>query len=88
MVHCTACRFTPDGVHLLVTSANSSKVAVFDVCTGVYVATIGDGAVKSPYDIDFASNGDILILDRYLQVSPVIHTMVSDHCVISLVLVY
>lgn len=53
-------RFTPDGSHIMIAEANNSRLSLFTV-DGKFVRCI-DG-VGTPYDVDFATNGDIIVAD-------------------------
>lgn len=59
-------RFTPDGSHILVAESHNQRLSMFTLA-GAFVCWIGDGVLKSPVDVDFASNGDILVADSYIH---------------------
>lgn len=56
-------RFTPDGHHLLIAEYNGNRLHLFTL-TGQLVREVGLAIVNSPWDVGFASNGDILVCDR------------------------
>lgn len=57
-------RFTPDGAHILITEAFNSRLSLFTK-TGEFVRCITHAdKLDQPFDVDFASNGDILVVDR------------------------
>lgn len=55
-------RFTPDGRHLLMADQRNKRLSLFTLA-GAFVRSIGVpvGAIKSPGEVAFASNGDILV---------------------------
>lgn len=55
-------RFTPDGGHILITEASNDRLSLFTLA-GVFSRCIGDGILDSPYDVELAPNGDILVAD-------------------------
>lgn len=55
-------RFTPHGGHILVCDTDNRRVSLFTL-TGEFVRYVQHGCLKSPSDVDFASNGDILVSD-------------------------
>lgn len=56
------CRFTPDGCHILIAERNNNRLSLFTL-TGDFVRCVGTGCLSSPTDVDFAPNGDILVVD-------------------------
>lgn len=57
-------RFTPDGEHLLISEHSNDRLSLFTL-TGKFVACGGVGTLNRPSDVDFASNGDILVADWF-----------------------
>lgn len=55
-------RFTPDGGHIAIAESGNNRVSIFTT-SGVFVRCIVAGNMKSPRDVDFAPNGDILVAD-------------------------
>lgn len=55
-------RFTPDGSHILIADGGNNRLSLFTM-TGDFVRCIGVDALDSPEDVDFSSNGDILVAD-------------------------
>lgn len=66
MNSCFGLRFTPDGGHILIADAGNCVVSLFTL-TGTFVRCIGVDAVKSPVDVDVATNGDILVVDESIH---------------------
>lgn len=60
---CSGLRFTPDGNHILIAEWLNDRLSLFTFA-GVFVRCIGSGTLKSPYDVDFAPNGNLLVADR------------------------
>lgn len=56
-------RFTPEGDHLLIAESLNNRLSLFTV-TGEFVRCIGAGELKSPMDVEFANNADILVADK------------------------
>lgn len=59
---CRGLRITPDGQHVLITEFNGHRLSLFTLA-GQFLRCIGVGVVNWPSDVDFASNGDILVSD-------------------------
>lgn len=62
--HPVGLRFTPDGRDFLIAEAGNSRLSMFTL-SGAFVHCIGVGALNSPFDVDFAANGDILVADKH-----------------------
>lgn len=60
---CCGLRLTPDGNHILVTELHK-RMSLFTLM-GDFLRCIGEGTLKLPVDVDFASNGDILVADHH-----------------------
>lgn len=56
-------RFTPDGTHILVAESDNRRLSLFTL-TGAFVRCIGVGTLGEASDVEFASNGDIIVADR------------------------
>lgn len=59
---CCGLRFTPDGNHVIITEMGSDRLSLFTL-SGDFVRCIGVGLISTPLDVDFTSNGDILVPD-------------------------
>lgn len=59
LCHCFGIRFSPDGRHILVTDRSACRVSLFTFA-GDFVRSI---SVSTPYDVDFAPNGDVLVVE-------------------------
>lgn len=59
---CFGLRFTPDGGHILCAESDNNRLSLFTL-TGAFVRCVGVGTLQAPSDVDFASNGDILVAD-------------------------
>lgn len=57
-------RLTPDGNHVLVAEWENHRLSLFSL-SGDFVRCIGVGLLRSPLDVDFSCDGDILVADRY-----------------------
>lgn len=55
-------RFMPDGVHVIVAEDVNHRLSIF-TSTGEFVRCVGVGTLDCPIDVDFASNGDVLVVD-------------------------
>lgn len=55
-------RFTPDGGHILIAENRSKRLSLFTLA-GEFVRCIGVGSLNRPDDVDFATNGDIVVAD-------------------------
>lgn len=55
-------RFTPDGGHILIAEYVNSRLSLFTVA-GDFVRCIGVGSLSMPRDVDFLTNGDLLVAD-------------------------
>lgn len=69
-------RFTPSGCHILVAERTNSRLSLFTL-TGDFVRCIGEGMLSCPVDVDFASNGDILVAD---EASRRVYVFSADGC--------
>lgn len=58
--HCFGVRFTPDGNHILIADAAYCQLSMFTLSGDFVRCTIA----ATPYDVDFAPNGDILVAER------------------------
>lgn len=56
-------RLTPDGTHILVAEAETNRLSLFTL-TGDFVRCMGVGSLSRPDDLEFASNGDILVAEE------------------------
>lgn len=59
---CAGMRFTPNGRHLVIAERRNSRLSVFTP-VGEFVRLIGVGFLDNPRDLDFADNGDLLVLE-------------------------
>lgn len=59
---CSGIRFHLDGDHILVVERNNSRLSLFTV-NGEFLRCMGVGILRNPFDVDFASNGDIVVAD-------------------------
>lgn len=55
-------RLTPDGGHILISEDYNNRLSLFSL-SGEFVRWIGVGIVTGPLDVEFAANGDILVVD-------------------------
>lgn len=55
-------RFTPDDRHIILAETDGNRLSLFTL-TGDFVRCIGVGTLSAPWDVDFATNGDILVAD-------------------------
>lgn len=60
---CYGMRFSLDGSRVIVTDTHNNRLSVF-LLDGTFVECLGVGQLKSPRDLDFADNGDILVCCR------------------------
>lgn len=56
-------RFTPDANHIVITENASDRLSLFTL-EGNFVRCIGVGTLKCPFDVTFACNGDMIIVDK------------------------
>lgn len=57
-------RFLPDGAHIIIADDERCRVSVFAL-TGEFITCIGVGVLDHPFDVDIASNGDIVVADAF-----------------------
>lgn len=60
---CSGVRLTPDGHHVLIAEHWNRRLSLFTL-TGEFVRCIGEDALNQPNDVDFATNGDVLVADK------------------------
>lgn len=79
---CWGLRFTPDGDHMLIAEGHpNSRLSLFTLEVDL-VRCIGVKTLGKPYDVDVASNGDILVADaanrRICVLSPKDYTLLRS----------
>lgn len=60
---CEGVRATPDGSHIAVCEFNQARLSILTK-GGDFVKCVGVGVLSSPFDVEFAPNGDILVADN------------------------
>lgn len=63
LTSCFGIRFTPDGGHVLIAEFSNNRLSLFTSTTGAFVRCVGVGTLACPCDVDFASNGDIVVAE-------------------------
>lgn len=59
---CYGLRFTPDGLHILLADNVGNRLSLFTL-TGDFVRCIGADILDSPNEVEFTTNGDIIVAE-------------------------